>query len=226
MAFTFKLEQEEGTPAAPAHAPYCYPEVEPWRHDLAWAMAMLVLVAALAAGCLPDGGSTSQSQSFPAAGTEAWGTDNCLYTSSGFSWLKGLWCRKVINGTLTDYYFANTIKYRVDESDAKYYQEYDYQLDRWYAQDRETKVVYVKTADGRLLTPYAYWKEQAQPQQGTTTPGPPPSTATPAGSTGTVPNTQGTIPYWQVQQHIDEVRARMVDRILAPACVSSYNGCR
>lgn len=189
---------------------------------------MLLAVAAVAVGCVNEEESGSQGPPTP-FGTTAWGSDECLYTwvSPGV-WVKGIYCRRRISDAITDIYAAGTIRYRYDETDARYFQYYDYFLDHWYAQDRESGVLYIKTADGRLLTPFAYWQEQARPQQGAASPGTAPSTATPVGGTGSVPqgSSSGGVPYWQVQQAIDEMNNRIISRILAPDCAGSYNGCR
>jgi hypothetical protein len=165
------------------------------------------------------GARRTQQTAGPAAGSQAWGRDDCSYVFQQGAWQATDICRIRRSATIYDTYSRQTrrMMHRYDESDPRFLTFLDLNAgnpDGWIAMARDGSAIFAKI-NGQWIDYVAAVRAQAQAQQ----------TAAAQGQRNR-PNPDVEAQMAQIRAQIAASEARITSTWLAPNCVSSYNGCR
>lgn len=169
-------------------------------------VAVVVLVAASLAAC--------SEEITPVDGTEAWGSDNCVHTyTNERGWEKTLNCRSQRADGTWQLTFVGVNIGVVDERDPEVTVYTDAVTGITHAWLNSDHTPVVRTHLG-WISLEAYLATLSAAEQRSETPPPEAQASTMAGYTWAELRTRWT-----------EVQVRVANRIFAPDCVGSYNGC-
>lgn len=188
-------------------------------------LALMTLIALLGVGCESSVSAPPPPTRIP-FGTEAWGSDDCLYTAGFTQWLPSTWCRVEVAELTWDLYLHDLQNPGRRQGDAIWRADaLDPAVDR-YVSWSNGGVVGVRRSDRAQMVQTQFgWVTQdayvaalavaAQQPRGT----PPPAAVA-------VDNQGRSVSRAEVDAMFGEINARVIARILAPDCNRSYNGCR